>query len=123
MVVEDSTSGEVYKAYVERFLAPTLRARHVVVMNNLSAQKGSRVRVRIEERGCELIYLPPSEAPPDLNPIEEAFSKIKRLLRELRARVRGALVEAIGKALDVVSARGAESFLEHCGYRTLTQRL
>jgi transposase len=121
--VEGSTSGEVFKAYVEHFLAPTLGVGQVMVMDNLSAHKESRVQERIEERDCTLIYLPPSEAPPDLNPIEEAFSKIKRFLREMRARVRGALVEAIGRALEAVSARGAESFLEHCGYRTLTQRL
>jgi transposase len=123
MVVECSTSGEVFEAYVEHFLAPPLREGQVVVMDNLSAHKESRVQERIEEKGCELIYLPPSEAPPDLDPIEEAFSKIKRFLRELRARVRGALVEAIGRALEVVSARDAESFFEHYGYRTLTQRL
>jgi transposase len=79
------------------------------------------VRELIEERSCELIYLPPYS--PDLNPIEEAFSKIKRFLREMRARSRGALVEAISKALDAVSARDAEGFFEHCGYRTLTQQL
>ena len=92
-----------------------------MVVDNLSAHKGSGVREQMDERGCELIYLPPSEAPIDLNPVEEAFSKIKRLLRELRGRVRGALVEAIGRALEVVSAWDAESFFEHCGYRTLTQ--
>ena len=121
MVGEGSTSGEVFEAYVEHFLAPTLREGQVVVMDNLSPREESRVQERIEERGCALIYLPPSEAPPDLNLIEEAFSKIKRLLREMRARVREALVEAIGRALEVVSARDAESFFEHCGYRTLTQ--
>ena len=123
MVVESSTSGEVIEAYVEHFLAPTLREGQVVVMDNLSPHKEIRVQERTEERGCALIYLPPSEAPPDLNPIEEAFSKIKRFLREMRARSRGALVEAIGKALDAASARDAEGFFEHCGYRTLTQRL
>ena len=92
-------------------------------MDNLGAHKGSRVRERIAEKDCTLIYLSPSEAPPDLNPIEEAFPKIKRFLREPRARVQGALVEAIGRALEAVSARGAESFLMHCGHRTLTQRL
>ena len=120
-LLEGSTSGEVFEAYVEHLLAPTLRAGQVVVMDNLSAHKGGRVRELIEERSCELIYLPPYS--PDLNPIEEAFSKIKRFLREMRARSRGALVEAIGKALDAVSARDAEGFFEHCGYRTLTQQL
>ncbi len=121
MVVEGSTSGNVFEAYVEHFLAPTLRAGQVVVMDNLSAHKGGRVRELIEERSCELIYLPPYS--PDFNPIEEAFSKIKRFLREVRARTREALVEAIGRALDAVSARDAEGFFEHCGYRTLPQRL
>jgi transposase len=73
------------------------------------------VRELVEERGCELNYLPPYS--PDLNPIEEAFSKIKRLVRELRAPARGALVEAIGSALDGLSARDAEGFFEHCGYQ------
>ena len=91
MVLEGSTSGEVFEAYVEHFLAPTLRAEQVVVMDNLSAHKGGRVRELIEERNCELIYLPPYS--PDFNPIEEAFSKVKRILREVRARTRGALVE------------------------------
>ena len=105
---------------MEHFVAPTLRAGQVVVMDNLSAHKGGRVRELIEQRSCELIYLPPYS--PDFNPIEEAFSKIKRFLREVRARSREALVEAIGRALDAVSARDAESFFEHCGYyRTLTQ--
>jgi transposase len=116
---EGSTSGEVFEAYVEHFLAPTLRAGRVVVMDNLSAHKGDRVRELIEERSCELIYLPPYS--PDFNPIEEAFSKIKRFLREVRARTREALVEAIGRVLDAVSARDAEGFFEHCGYRTLTK--
>ena len=60
---------------MEHLLAPTLRAGQVVVMDNWGAHKGSRVRERIEERDCTLIYLPPSEAPPDLNPIEEAFPR------------------------------------------------
>jgi transposase len=69
----------VFEAYVEHVLAPSLRPGQVVVMDNLSSHKGSRVRQLIEVRGCELMYLPPYS--PDLNPIEEAFSKIKALLR------------------------------------------
>jgi transposase len=67
---------------------------------------------------CKLLYLPPYS--PDLNPIEEAFSKIKRLLRVFGARTKEALVEAIGKALNVVSAGDARSFLAHCGYTAVT---
>ena len=67
----------------------------------------------IEDRGCELLYLPPYS--PDLNPIEEAFSKVKRLLRVIGARMKEALVESIGKALDAVGARDARGFFTRCG--------
>jgi transposase len=121
MAIEGSTTKEVFEAYVERFLAPTLRAGKVVVMDNLSAHKGQRVRKLIEDRGCELLYLPPYS--PDLNPIEEAFSKVKRLLRVIGARTKEALVEAIGKALDAVGARDARGFFTLCGYYGLKQQL
>jgi transposase len=88
-------------------------------MDNLSAHKGSRVRELIEVKGCELLYLPPYS--PDLNPIEQAFSKIKALLRRAGTRTREALVEAIGRALGAVTARDARGFFEHCGYRLASQ--
>ena len=77
LAVDGPTDREVFEAYVERVLAPTLRAGQVLVMDNLSVHKGERVRELIEHRGCQLLYLPPYS--PDLNPIEEAFSKIKGL--------------------------------------------
>jgi transposase len=110
-----STTREVFEAYLDRILAPTLRSGQVVVMDNLSAHKGGRVKEIIEGRGCELIYLPPYS--PDLNPIEEAFSKIKGLMRKAGARTRGALIEAMGRALDAVTAHDARGFFGHCGYR------
>jgi hypothetical protein len=79
-----------------------------VVMDNLSAHKGERVRELIEKRGCELLYLPPYS--PDLNPIEEASAKVKALLRKVAARSRGALVEAMGAALDAITAQDAHGF-------------
>ena len=88
-------------------------------MDNLSAHKGERVRALLEERGAELLYLPPYS--PDLNPIEEAFAKIKNLLRKAEARTREALVEAMGQALSAVSARDARGFFEHCGYCIVVQ--
>ena len=90
-------------------------------MDNLFAHKGERVRTLIEDRGCEVLFLPPYS--PDLNPIEEAFSKVKRLLRVTGARTKEALVEAIGKALDAVGHRDARGFLTHCGYGGLKQQL
>jgi hypothetical protein len=74
MAVEGSTNREVFDAYVEHVLAPTLEAGQVVIMDNLSAHKPARVRELIEKRGCELIYLPAYS--PDFNPIEEAFAKL-----------------------------------------------
>jgi transposase len=90
--------GGLRGLYVEQALAPSLRSGQVVVMDNLlSAHKGGRVRDLIEARGCELVYLPPYS--PDMNPIEEAFAKVKGLMRRAEARTREALVEAMGKAL------------------------
>jgi transposase len=89
-------------------LSPELRPGQVVVMDNLTAHKGEWVKELIEERGCELLYLPPYS--PDFNPIEEAFAKIKELLRKVEARSRQALVEAIGKAISAVSANDAQGF-------------
>jgi len=98
-----------------------LRPGQIVVMDNLSAHKGGRVRELVEERGCELLFLPPYS--PDLNPIEEAFAKLKTLLRRAGARTREALIEAMRRALDAVTARDARGFLEHCGYCTADQLL
>jgi transposase len=119
VAVEGATTRAVFEAYVEQALAPSLREGQIVVMDNLSAHKGGRIREIIEERGCELMYLPPYS--PDLNPIEEAFSKVKRFMRKAEARTREALVEVMGRALGAVSARDARGFIEHSGYRTLGQ--
>jgi transposase len=119
LAVEGATNSDVFETYVERVLAPTLRKGQVVVMDNLSAHKGERVRELIEHRGCELLYLPPYS--PDFNPIEEAFSKIKGLLRKAEARSRETLLEAIGAAISALSAKDARGFFEHCGYRVMVQ--
>jgi transposase len=88
-------------------------ARILVV--HLAAHKGQRIKELIEERGCELVYLPPYS--PDLNLIEEAFSKVKRLLRETEARTRKGLSEVLGAAISAVMAQDANGFFEHCEYR------
>jgi transposase len=121
LAVEGSTTRGVFEAYLEHVLAPTLRAGQVVVMDNLTAHKGERVRELIEGRGCELLYLPPYS--PDFNPIEEAFAKLKALLRKAEARSREVLLEAMGRALEMLTARDARSFFEHRGYRAVGQLL
>ena len=121
LAVEGATTREVFEAYLERLLVPSLRPGQVVVMDNLSVHKGGRVSELIEAQGCELVYLPPYS--PDLNPIEEAFAKVKASLRKFEARTREALVGAMGRALDGVTARDACGFFEHCGYRVAGQLL
>jgi transposase len=121
LTVEGATDSDVFETYVEQVLAPTLCRGQVVVMDNLSAHKGERIEEMIEQRGCQLVYLPAYS--PDFNPIEEAFSKIKVLVRKAEARTRETLVEAIGSALSAVTSRDARSFFEHCGYRIPVQSL
>jgi transposase len=121
LAVEGSTTTAVFEAYLEEVLVPSLRAGQVVVMDNLSAHKSSRVRELIQSSGCELIYLPPYS--PDFNPIEEAFAKLKALLRKAEARSREVLIEAMGQALGMLTARDARNFFEHRGYRPLAQLL
>ena len=121
VAVVGATTRVVFETYVERLLAPSLSPGQVLVMDNLGAHRGERVRELIQERGCELLYLPPYS--PDLNPIEEAFSKVKGLLRRTGARTREALIEAMGRALEAVSAEDARGFFEHRGYRLQAQPL
>ncbi len=115
LAVEGGTTGVLFEAYVERVLAPSLSPGQVVVMDNLSAHKGERVRELVEAGGCEVLFLPAYS--PDFSPIEEAFSKLKTRLRKEKARTTSeALVEAIGRALDAVSERDARGWFAHCGY-------
>lgn len=114
MAVAGSTTKVVFETYVERVLAPSLSPGQVVVLDNLGAHRGERVRDLVEAKGCGLLFLPPYS--PDFSPIEEAFSKLKALLRKASARTRGTLAEAIGRALDAVTGRDAQGWFAHCGY-------
>ena len=93
----------------------------MVVMDRLPAYRPNRVRELIEGRGLELMYLPSYS--PDYNPIEEAFSKIKEILRRACARTREALLEALGEALSAVSLKDAQGYFEHAGYHPTAQLL
>ena len=114
MSIEGSADGEAFLLYVERFLCPTLKRGKIVVMDNLQVHKMREVRELIEGRGCSLVFLPSYS--PDFNPIEEAFSKIKGILRKAKARTFEALVEATGAALSAVTEEDARGFFRHCGY-------
>ncbi len=114
--------ARVFETYVEKVLVPTLHKGQIVVMDNLSVHRPTRVRELIESKGCELLYLPSYS--PDYNPIEEeAFAKIKNLLRKAAARSKEALVEAIAAALSAITAEDVRGFFEHAGYRLVDQLL
>jgi transposase len=114
MSIEGPADGEAFALYIEHFLCPKLKEGQIVVMDNLQVHKMRRVRELIEGRGCSLVFLPSYS--PDFNPIEEAFSKAKTLLRRAKARSFEALVDATGAALSAVSEQDALGFFAHCGY-------
>lgn len=114
MTVASATDGDVFHAYVEQVLCATLQAGDVVVMDNLSAHKVAGIRELIEARGAQLVYLPPYS--PDLNPIEQAWSKFKQFLRTAKARTAEALDQAITDALKTITADNAQAWFRHCGY-------
>ena len=106
--------AEAFEAYVEHSLAPTLEEGQVVVLDGLGAHRTDTVRELIEERGADLLFLPSYS--PDLNPIEEAFSKIKNIVRKAQARTREALVEAIALAISAITLEDVAGWFAHCGY-------
>jgi transposase len=114
LVLDGAINGEAFLAYVEQMLAPTLSPGDIVVLDNLSTHKVKGVREAIEARGATLLYLPPSS--PDLNPIEQAFAKLKQLLRTVAARSREALWDAIGQLIGVFTANECANYLRHSGY-------
>jgi transposase len=114
MIVPGSTDSDVFLAYVEEVLAPKLWPGAVVLMDNLSPHKSSGVREAIEEAGARLLYLPPYS--PDLNPIEQAWSKLKTCLRSIAARTYRRLSRAIAAGLNLISSQDAYGFFTHCGY-------
>lgn len=117
--IEGATDALLFETYIEEFLAPRLKAGQVVVLDGLGAHRTDRVRELIEERGADLVFLPPYS--PDMNPIEEAFSKIKSIVRKAGARTREALDEAISGALSAVTLEDVAGWFAHCGYRTQDQ--
>lgn len=114
LIINGSANGEIFEIYVERFLAPSLRTGQIVIMDNASIHKGKKVRELIEARGCQLLFLPAYS--PDFSPIEEAYSKLKAVLRSLQARTRESLQEALGYALTTISSSDAFGWFRHCGY-------
>ena len=116
LVLDGPINGAAFVAWVEQFLAPTLRAGDSVVMDNLGSHKVHGVRQAIEAAGARLCYLPPYS--PDMNPIEQVFAKLKTLLRKTAARTMASLWDAIGELLDHFPATECANYIRHCGYGT-----
>lgn len=115
LVLDGPMTGRAFLAYAEQFLAPALKPGSVVVMDNLSAHKVPGVREAIEQADASLLLLPPYS--PDLNPIEQAFAKLKTLLRRAEARTRDELWAAIGRLLDRFGPAECRNYIVNAGYR------
>jgi transposase len=113
--VTGAINGRVFLAWVEQHLVPALRPGDVVVMDNLSSHKVVGVVEAIEAAGAKVRYLPPYS--PDFNPIELAFSKFKRLLRDGGQRTAETLVQLCGRVLDLFTEEECRNYFRHCGYR------
>ena len=112
MCIQGATDAKAFEHYIEHFLAPTLSEAG-------GTRRGPRGAHAQEDRGAELVYLPSYSL--DLNPIEEAFSKIKNIVRKAQARTREALVEAIALAISALTLEEVAGWFAHCGYRPQDQ--
>ena len=113
-VIDGPINRLAFETYVEKVLVPELRKGDVVVMDNLTGHKGPRVRQLIEAAGASLFYLPPYS--PDFNPIENAFAKLKALLRKAAERTVEGLWTAIGKLIDLFTPKECRNFFAAAGY-------
>ena len=107
-------NGEVFLAWVQTFLVPTLRPGDIVIMDNLGSHRGKQVRQAIRQAGAKLLFLP--KYSPDLNPIEQVFSKLKHLLRKAQARSYDGLLLASATVLDAFSPSECANYLRNSGY-------
>jgi transposase len=113
-MIEGAMDAATFEWYIAEQLGPTLRPGQVVVLDNLSVHKAARIRQVLAARGCELLFLPPYS--PDFTPIEQAFSKLKAILRGLGARTRDALEQAVGLAVEAITPADAIAWFAHAGY-------
>jgi transposase len=120
MTVEGAVDTEVFDAYVERVLGPTIRRGDIFVLDNLSAHHASRIEEVAGERGAAVIWLAPYS--PDFSPIELMWSKIKGAMRSAKARTREELERALALALALVTTTDCRGWFTHCGYQVTSNR-
>ena len=114
LLIESAMTSETFEWYIREPLAPRLRPGQIVVLDNLSAHKAERIRQALAEHGCDRLFLPPYS--PDFTPIEQAFSKVKAILRGLGARTQEALQEAVRLAIEAITPADAAAWFAHAGY-------
>jgi transposase len=114
MTIEAATDTDIFRAYVQHVLLPTLRPGDVVILDNLSPHKNSETIRLIEQAGAGVRFLPAYS--PDLNPIEKMWSKLKEALRSAKARTPATLNDAIARALASVTSTDARGWFASCGY-------
>ena len=114
MLLDGPINGDSFKAYVEQVLAPVIRPGDLVVLDNLSSHKTAMVRKSLEDNGIRTRYLPPYSH--DLNPIENAFSKLKALVKSAGQRTIAGLWRMVGQLLDRFSPAECSNYFRHCGY-------
>ena len=114
VVLEGAVDREMYEAYIEQILCPSLPPGDIVIMDNLSSHKSAAAQRFVESRSASYLFLPAYS--PDFNPIEKMWSKIKQILRGIQARTQEELFDAVAKALDMVTADDAQGWFESCGY-------
>ena len=115
LVIDGAVNGDVFLSWVQQHLCPTLRPKDIVVMDNLSAHKVAGIAEAIRDAGAKIRYLPPYS--PDLNPIEQLFSKLKWLIRSEAKRTIETLWTAIGKLIEQFQPSECLRYIKHAGYR------
>ena len=113
-VINGAVNRDLFEAYVETQLAPTLEPGDVVILDNLSSHKSEKAKAIVKERGAWFVFLPPYS--PDLNPIELAFSKLKAHLRRIKARTIDDLVRAVGDICSLYTPEECMNYFKHAGY-------
>jgi len=116
-VLDGPINGQLFTAWVEQFLVPTLAPGDIVIMDNLDSHKGKAVRNAIRAAGARLFFLPPYS--PDLNPIEQVFAKLKLLLRKAAERTLDATWKRIGSLLDAFPPHECANYLRNAGYASI----
>jgi transposase len=115
VMFDGAVDRKMFDAYIEEILAPSLRPGDIVIMDNLSSHKSEKARKAVESKSANCMFLPAYS--PDFNPVEKMWSKVKQLLRGLKAPTREELFNAVAKALNMVNADDAQGWFKSCGYR------